>query len=760
MQHLDPLSVQTLMDAIPAPVFFKGGHERYLGCNLAFENAIGTPREQLVGRTSYDIAPPQLAEIYHQKDQELLRNPGTQVYEASLRYADGTLHEVVFNKATFLDEAGAIGGLIGVILDITERKRTESRLAETLEMVRKMVAATPAGIAVYEAETGQCVLCNPAMASLAGGEIQDIEKLNFRDLEPWRESGLLEAAERALATGEDQRLETHLVSSFGRPVWISCVFTAFTSAGREHLLMLANDVTSRRVAEEAMARGELQYRALTEKMGEGLLSTDPAGTINYCNPRFLQMLGLRREEALGRTFFEMAHGYSHEKFLERLGDRRRGQPEQYEIQLHHKGGYGVDVLVSAEPLFGPRNEFTGTLGIITDIRERKLREETLRRAHKVESLMTMAGGIAHDFNNLFQTIQGSLEMAQLALADPARARRALDRALQSLEQAKLLSQRMLDYSGKGPSQSLPIDLAELVRQHAGLFSSLVGPETQLICRIEDGLPPIEGDPGQLSQVLTALVTNAKEALDGPGGSVTLRLEAASGDLQTGGDWVESPPEAGALLLSVSDTGHGIAKEMVGRLFDPFFTTKETGRGLGLAAALGILRAHRAGLQVQSRPGAGSLFRIAFPALERKPEVSPPSPPAPAGGPPCDTVLLVDDDPGVRATGAEILADFLHYRVLTARDGREAVEVFREHADIIAVILMDATMPLMSGGETFRAIQAVRPTARAILCSGYSDETGQQLVEEYGFAGFLKKPYSIQHLQALLEKTIPPEGPGP
>ncbi|HWQ10700.1 MAG TPA: PAS domain S-box protein, partial [Holophaga sp.] len=399
MRHLDPVSIQTFMDALPVPVFLKDGQERYVGCNRVFETTLGTDRRQIVGKKAEDITAPDLAQIYHEKDQELLKDPGTQVYEASLLYADGTLHEVVFNKAAYLDDAGALGGIIGVILDITERKRAEARLEETLEMVRKMVAAAPAGIAVYEADSGQCILCNPAMAALAGGGIAEIERLNFRQLASWRDSGLLEAAERTLATGEDQRLEAHLTSSFGRSAWVSCVFTAFSSAHHKHLLMLANDITSRKAAEEARIRSEIQYRTLTEKMGEGLISTDQAGVITYCNPKFLRMLGYRAEEVLGRTFFEMAHGYSYRRFLDRLRNRSRGQSEQYELQLHHKGGYGVDVLVSAEPLFDSLGEFTGTLGIITDIRERKLQEETLRRAQKVESLMTLAGGIAHDFNN-------------------------------------------------------------------------------------------------------------------------------------------------------------------------------------------------------------------------------------------------------------------------------------------------------------------------------------------------------------------------
>ena len=232
------------------------------------------------------------------------------------------------------------------------------------------------------------------------------------------------------------------------------------------------------------------------------------------------------------------------------------------------------------------------------------------------------------------------------------------------------------------------------------------------------------------------------------------MEAAPGTGPSEGNWVEPPPAGGAVAITVSDTGQGIAPEMVGRLFDPFFTTKETGRGLGLASTLGILRNHHAGLQVRSLPGAGARFRMIFPPLrEAKAPVPAAAPAVRDPAMPRDIILLVDDDAGVRTTGEEVLTDFLHYRVLTAKDGREALEIFRRHADEIALILMDATMPNLSGGETFRAIQALRPDAKAILCSGYGDEMGHKLVQEYGFQGFLKKPYSIQDLKTLLEGTV-------
>ncbi len=629
MQHIDPISLQTLLDAIPAPVFYKDAQERYLGCNLAFELALGVTKAQILGKTAREIAPSDLAETYHRKDEELLRTSGTQVYESAIRLADGRIHSVIFNKATFSDESQAVGGIIGVILDVTELRH----------------------------------------------------------------------------------------------------------------------------AEQARQGSEAKYRALTEKMGEGMISTDAEGRFTYCNPRFLRMLDLSMTEVLGHTFFELTYGYSHEQWQERLKQRKLGVSEQYELQLKHRDGMPVDVLLSAEPLFSPQGEFTGTLGIVTDIRERKRHESAARQAHKAEGLSILAGGVAHDFNNLFQTIQGNLEMALEMASDPERARRAMQRALQSLSQAKTLSQQMLDYSGKGSSTFAATDLAELVRMHSTIFATLTGPDTEILYRLQDGLPAIEGDPGQVLQVLTALLTNADEAMGGAKGTIMVSLGELKDTDRSEGFWIEPPPEGPALLLSVADSGCGMTPQVLGRLFDPFFTTKEAGRGLGLASALGILKSHRAGLRVWSEPGQGSIFRLAFAAPKAEPGVPPTATVAASAPPRTGCILLVDDDAGVRATGAEILTDFLHYQVLVAKDGREAVEVFERHADEILAILMDATMPNMTGSEAFKAIKALRPGTRAILCSGYSDETGHKLVKEHGFASFLKKPYSIQDLKESLEKAI-------
>jgi signal transduction histidine kinase len=381
----------------------------------------------------------------------------------------------------------------------------------------------------------------------------------------------------------------------------------------------------------------------------------------------------------------------------------------------------------------------------------RLAEENLKHAQKRESLGLMAGGIAHDFNNLFQSLQGNLEIARVHARD-GEARPFLDRALTILGKASVLTHRMLDFSGKGFRNASLLNLNPLVEEGLGPMAALPGSGI----RFEPGerLPAIEGDSGQLIQVLIGLLVNAREA-QGPDGTIQVRTGVTPPDPAAGaaGVWIQPPPPGPASVwLEVQDTGSGMSQEVLDRAFDPFFTTHRPGRGLGLSAALGILRGHQAGLWVATAPGRGTTIRIVFaPALataaDRNPET------LTLGGDGRRTVLLVDDDEDLQETLAEYLREGLGYHVLQARDGVEAVETFRrEHAEI-GVILMDATMPRMTGPDAFRAIREEFPSAKAILISGFSEEAGSQVALEGGFAEFLKKPFPLRTLEEALARAL-------
>ncbi|BDU74576.1 hybrid sensor histidine kinase/response regulator [Mesoterricola silvestris] len=391
------------------------------------------------------------------------------------------------------------------------------------------------------------------------------------------------------------------------------------------------------------------------------------------------------------------------------------------------------------------------VGIERQLREAreqlKASDALLRNAQKMESLGRMAGGIAHDFNNLFQAIQGNLEVAILEGTAPGAARASVTRALKVLARASELAHRMLDVSGKGFRRSENLDLNRLVQdclaaRGAAGVSFVPG----------SGLPPVDGDSGQLAEVLDGLVSNAREALGEAGG--TIRIATRIQDLLEGdpgsGHWIHPPPGAGPLVcLSVEDPGAGMTQEVLDRAFDPFFSTYRPGRGLGLPTALGILKGHGAGLWVRSVPGEGTTLRLFFPPVEDPtPEPAPPAPPSGKAA-----LLLVDDDEDLQETLGDFLRDNLGYRVIQARDGLEAVEAYRRERGILGLILMDATMPRMAGPEAFRIIREMDPGARAILCSGFSEEAGARVARDGGFLGFLKKPFGLKALEETIARAL-------
>jgi len=407
---------------------------------------------------------------------------------------------------------------------------------------------------------------------------------------------------------------------------------------------------------------------------------------------------------------------------------------------------------------GPGGEVLRMAGTLGDASARKRMEENELRDRKMESLGLMAGGIAHDFNNLFQTLVTNLELMGPRFAGDARGRATLDRCFGILEKASALSRRMLDYSGGSLRAEEFFDLGALVLgEKAGLGHQLGGlnASVELDFQAAEGLHTA-GDPGSIAQVLQTLVLNGAEALEGTAGRIVVSLgrhDPATAPLSPAG-WVGEAQEGPALCLTVADTGQGIPAEHFPRIFDPFYSTKAHGRGLGLSAALGIIRSHGGRIHVDSVQGRGSTFRIFLPSAEAAEDAGTKPPLSRESREGDRLILLVDDEDDLRMSLAEILTDILSFRVIEARDGVEAVERYRASAGDVSLVIMDVTMPRMSGIQAWEEIRQEFPEARGILCSGYSEETGVQLATGHGFLGFLKKPFNLQTLRETIRKALP------
>jgi signal transduction histidine kinase len=374
-------------------------------------------------------------------------------------------------------------------------------------------------------------------------------------------------------------------------------------------------------------------------------------------------------------------------------------------------------------------------------RERRELEERMQQAQKLESLGIMAGGIAHDFNNLLTPILGGTTLALMDLPPESPARTRIKMIQKAAHRAAALTNQMLAYTGKESLRIEVLNLSNLVQEMGQLLESATSKKAEISYDLPEELPPVEADAAQLSQVVMNLITNASEAIGDEPGRISIRTGTLEADrahlsqtLQEG-----ELPEGTYVYFEVSDTGCGMEAETRARIFDPFFTTRFTGRGLGLAAVLGIVRSHRGAIELDSVSGLGTRFRVLLPRSRRSYPRREPEPLAIETWRGSGTVLLVDDDEGVRELAQDILTG-AGLRVLSACDGREAVSVFRKHADEIRVVLLDRTMPASSGEEAFEEIRRIRPDVPVVLVSGYSKESVTDHFAGKNLAGFLHKPF--------------------
>jgi CheY-like chemotaxis protein len=366
-------------------------------------------------------------------------------------------------------------------------------------------------------------------------------------------------------------------------------------------------------------------------------------------------------------------------------------------------------------------------------------------------------------------ILGNADLALEELSPHAPARESIREIEKASKRAAELAKQMLAYSGKGRFVIEPIHLNEFVEEMSHLFEVSISKKAVLKFNFADSLPSFDGDATQIRQIIMNLLTNASEAIGDENGVIALStgamdcdrayLDGVNETLRAGLD--DPLPEGLYTYVEVADTGCGMDKETIEKIFDPFFTTKFTGRGLGMAAVLGIVRGHKGAIKIYSEVGKGTTFKVLFPA-DVAPEEDQGLPQTQRGANEdapvprlSGTVLIADDEETVCAVAKQML-EHMGLSVLTASGGREAVELLREHADEIDCVLLDLTMPHMDGEQAFRELRRIRPDIKVILCSGYSEQDATQRFAGKSLAGFLQKPYTIAALRGKFEEVLSTE----
>ncbi len=534
------------------------------------------------------------------------------------------------------------------------------------------------------------------------------------------------------------------------------VSPVFGSGGLIHLVSIQQDITEHKRSEEALRRSEERYRLLIEKMNEGFVATDSDNCIDLVNAKIVDLLGYSRAELEGRYLGELFDDENRARLEAQEERRRGGVAEPYELVWTARDGRRIDTVVSPTSLRDADGRFVGSFAVVTDVTERKRSEierrkleARIRKTQKMESLGILAGGIAHDFNNLLVGILGNAGLALMEMPEESPVRTLIRQVETAAIRASELTHEMLAYSGKGRLRVEPIDLPTLVQEMAQLLRASISKKATLELEFADHLPAIEGDPTQVRQVVMNLITNASEALGEDSGVITLETGEFFADREyLASTYMDDDLEPRRyVVLEVSDTGGGMDEETRSKIFDPFFTTKFTGRGLGLAAVLGIVRGHHGAIRVVSESGSGTSFKILFPPSEQAavvPETGSEEPDFRGSG----RVLVVDDEDLVRRVAKRSL-EGVGFSVLLAADGAEAVEAFRRDGAAIDAVLLDMTMPRMGGEEAYREIRRLHPDVKIILSSGFSEQDAVRRFSAEGLAGFLQKPFKPRQLVAKM-----------
>ncbi len=547
--------------------------------------------------------------------------------------------------------------------------------------------------------------------------------------------------------------------SDGSPVWISLSVNALRDVDGKVVESRSAvvDITKRKRAEEALRASEEKYRAVFDNAGIGINLLDRDGRILQVNQSLLDMLGYSEEELHQLTFLDITHPEEREISKRNLEALMAGKIEFYRLEKRYlrKDGSILWGDLSTSAIRGPNGGHSGTIGVISDITDRKKAEQEreqlrnqLAQAQKMEAIGTLTGGIAHEFNNLLTIVSGFAELLLAEKNERNQGFEDLQRIVQAAQRGAELVRSLLTFSRKSEMNLAALNLNHEVEQVKKLLDRTLPKMIEIELHLSEGLKTVEADSGHIRQVLMNLALNARDAMP-EGGILTIQTT----NIDQGHFSVPSGAKPGDyVLLTVSDTGIGIDKETLDRIFDPFYSAKGLAykTGLGLAVVHGIIEQHGGYIICDSKPGKGTTFKIYLPAaVVIKPDAVSEEAQPPGG---TETILLVDDEEYIRDLASRFL-DRAGYRVITAEDGRKAVGVYETEKNSISLVILDLIMPKMGGRECLEELMKVEPKVKVLVSSGYSDAEKRDDLIQVGAKGFVGKPFQMTQLLKTVREVL-------
>jgi PAS domain S-box-containing protein len=738
--------LRTLVDVLPEKFYIKDLESRFLTANQALAKSFGREHySELLGRSDADFFPPAVAAYCRAEEVRVLSGEPLFDHEDTVIFPDGRKYTLLTTKVPFRDNQGRVCGLVGIGRDITERKRAEEQLRQTVSLLQSTFDSTADGFLVVDL-AGRIVSFNERFVALWQiprsilNTSDDDAALAFALDQLKDPNAFLQKVRELYANPEAESFDA-LEFKDGR------VFERFSCPQRVDGTPIGRvwsfrDVTERKRSEETL----LKLSRVVEQTADSVLITNSRGIIEYVNPSCEALTGYSREDLVGQTPRILKSGQHDAEFYSNMWNTiLTGRVYNGVLVNRKKSGELYHTEKTITPLKDGTGNITHFVSTEKDITERKHLEAQLRQSQKMEAFGQLAAGVAHDFNNILTVILGNASLLQTHDIAAERKVSAVVEICRAGERAANLTRQLLTFSRRQPMQSKDLDLNEVVTNMTKMLQRLIGEHIALEARYAPVGAPVHADPSMMEQVLMNLAVNSRDSMPRGG-----RLILQTASIVIDEDKPPSNPKARLgefIRLSVGDTGTGIAPEHLPHIFEPFFTTKGVGKGtgLGLATVFGIVEQHHGWIEVESEENVGTTFHIYIPRLAKKAavQIETPAPKMVRGG--NETVLLVEDEPAVRQMMQHLMERY-GYQVHAAASGLRALEIWRERRDTIDVLVTDMVMPEgVSGRELADRLRADKPGLKVIYCSGYTDDMLGQDSPLRNNENFLEKPFEPRKL---------------
>ena len=722
---------------------------RYVEVNDAFCQITGYTREEALGNSSTELGLWENPSDRETIRQIMQRDGSLRDYPVSFRMKDGQVRQFLWSAE--MVELGPEPLMISAHLDITDLRLAQKALGDSEARFRSVVENSLSGI--YVIQGGKLAYANPRLVSMLG--FSKPEDLLGRD--PW-DSVHPDDREMVKSGGwlrqhhdvAQRHYTFRAIRGDGRTIWLEALDAHIIYQGRPANLGNVVDITQRKAAEKALKQSEEQYRLLVDNAQDAIYILQD-GRFVFANPEVERLVGYTQEELRAMDFKRLLHPDHLHVVAQRYADRLADKPTPNDYPLRIMAKDGTEHWIQSKGILITWQERPAVLYTSRDITRQRAMESQLRQSQKLEAVGTLAGGIAHDFNNMLAAIMGYAELSLDYAAPGSELAENLEQVMKAGERGRGLVQQILSFSRGAERETEPLDLAALIAEALRLLRAAIPSNIKIETRLKPcGL--VRGDPIQLHQLLVNLVTNAAQAMEETGGTITLSL----GPVQVSREEALKTPglmSGPYVRMVVSDTGPGIPRELRDRVFEPFFTTKEAGKGsgLGLAAVHGIVQSHMGAITLLDQEGPGTSFVVLLPE-DKEAELDadlPIAPPNPTGN---ERIMFVDDEVSLVEVGGNILSR-LGYQVSSFTSSREALEAFKADPTAFDLLITDQTMPGLTGAALTQEVKALRPEMPVIITSGFSHQLSADRAHKLGVAAFVMKPITSREIARVVRRAL-------